>query len=149
MARRRLSGQQGREGFTHLEVLVAMLLVGLVTPILVGSLMGSMRHARRAQISSVASAWLAGEVDYLRARCYQHLAPSTRKVTQSTLQAGEPALPDGFGAALITLEREGHARYKATLSLHRTDWTGPGPPEPPALATVTYVGDLRVAGACP
>ncbi len=31
-------------GFTHIEILVAMLVIGLVTPVMIGSLIGSLRQ---------------------------------------------------------------------------------------------------------
>ncbi len=136
-------------GFTHIEILVAMLVIGLVTPVMIGSLIGSLRQARRSQDSGAAAAWLQGEVDYLRAQCFERLTPSTRKATLAAMRAGEPSLPHGFAAALIRLESAGVARLKATVSLYKNDWTGAEPADPPMLSTTTYIGDIRVAGACP
>lgn len=136
-------------GFAHVEILVAILIIGLTTPMMIGSLVGSLRQARRSQDSGAAAAWLQGEVDYLRAQCFERLSPSTRKASRAAMRAGEPSLPDGFGAAVIRLETAGAARLKASVSLYKTDWTGTAPADPPVLSTTTYIGDIRVAGNCP
>ena len=136
-------------GFTYIEILVAMLVIGLVTPVMIGSLVGSLRHARRSQDTGAAAAWLQGEVDYLRSQCFERLGPSTRKASRGGMRAGEPSLPDGFAAALIRLEADDAARLRATVSLYKADWSGATPADPPVLSTTTYIGDIRVAGNCP
>ncbi len=139
----------GALGFTYIEVLVAILIIGLVTPILIGGLIGSLTHARRSQDHGAAAAWLQGEIDYLRGQCYGGLSPSTRKVTPSALRDGEPLMPEGFAAALVQINAAGDARLKATVSLYRKDWAGAVPVGPPTLSTTTYIGDIRMAGSCP
>jgi hypothetical protein len=96
----------------------------------------------------VATAWAQGEIDYLRRMCYSRLSPSTRKVTASSLQPGEPQLPDGF-AAVVQLEPAGVANLRATVSLHRAGRQGEVSDGPPVLTATTYVGDIRVATLCP
>lgn len=139
----------GPGGFTYIEVLVAILIIGLVTPILIGSLVGSLTHARRSEESGAAAAWVQGEIDFLRGQCYARLGPSRRKATPATLQAGEPRLPAGFAAGHIRLEAAGAANLKATVGLHKKDWTGDDPIDLPVFRATTYIGDIRVAGSCP
>ncbi|MGH2375196.1 MAG: type II secretion system protein [bacterium] len=136
-------------GFTYIEVLVAILVIGLVTPVFIGGLLGSLTHARRAQDHGAATAWLQGEVDYLRGQCYERLGPSTRKVTSQTLRPGEPRLPAGFVAALVRIDATAEALFQVTASLFRKDWAGDTPVDRPAYSTTTYIGDVRVWGSCP
>jgi type II secretory pathway pseudopilin PulG len=139
----------GMRGFSQIEVLVAMLIIGLATPYLLGGIIGSLTRARSAQDQGAATAWVQGEVDYLRRMCYDRLGPSTRKVTPLTVQGGEPQLPQGFAAAFVQLEPAGPANLRATVSLYKADWNAPVPSAAPALSTSTYIGDIRVATLCP
>lgn len=135
-------------GLSQIEVLVAMLIIGLATPYLMGGIIGSLTRARTSQDQSAATAWVQGEVDHLRRLCYERLSPSTRKVTAATLQSGEPQLPNGF-AAYVRLEPAGPANLRATVSLYKADWSGPAPEAAPILSTSTYIGDIRIATLCP
>ncbi len=139
----------GASGFTLVEVLVAMIIVGLVTPFLMSGLISSLARARQSHDRGTATAWTQAEIEYLRSRCYERLSPSMRKIGRSTRQAGEPGLPDGFAAAEVRLESAGSTGLKATVSLYKRDWSGLEPGGPPSLTTSTYVADIRVAGACP
>lgn len=147
------SGARGAHGFTHIEVLIAILIIGMATPIFVGGLVGSLSGARRSQERGVAVAWLQGEVDALRAQCFSTISPSVRKITSSALRADEPPLPAGFAAALVRItpaDGAGDAPLlRVTLGLYRRDWEAGEPPEPPVVSLVTYLSDLRVAGVCP
>lgn len=144
-------GSAGRPlgGFSHVEVLVAMLIIAMATPLLLGGIMGSLARARLSRDRGAAAVWLQGEIEYLRLQCYQRLAPSARKVTPVTLQPGEPSLPAGAAAGYVLLEPAGDALLKATISLYRKDWGPPAPVARPLAETATYIGDLRVAAACP
>jgi prepilin-type N-terminal cleavage/methylation domain-containing protein len=147
------SGARGARGFTHIEVLIAILIIGMATPIFVGGLVGSLSGARRSQERSVAVAWLQGEVDALRARCFSTLSPSVRKITRATLRADEPPLPAGFAVALVRITPAGGPGgaplLRATVGLYRRDWEAAESAEPPVASVTTYLSDLRVAGACP
>ncbi len=136
-------------GFTQIEVLTAMLIIGIATPFLMGAVIGGLTQARHSQDRGLATAWVQGEIDFLRLRCYERLSPSARKVMPSTLQAGELPLPPGFAAAYVRLDSAGPALLRATVSLYRKDWTGAAPIDPPYEAISTYVGDVRTAGLCP
>ncbi len=139
----------GAGGFTLVEVLVAMTIVALVTPFLFGGLISSLTHARQAQNRGATTAWAQAEIEFLRVQCFQRLAPAARKLTPTTLQTGEPALPDGFAAGFVRLDSAGPSSLKATVSLYERDWSGSDPTGIPSFTTTTYIADIRVAGACP
>jgi type II secretory pathway pseudopilin PulG len=136
-------------GFSQIEVLVAILIIGLATPYLLGGIIGSLTRARSSQDEGVATAWVQGEVDYLRRLCYDRLEPSTRKLTPRTIQAGEPQLPQGFAAALVQIQPAGPALLRATVGLYKADWNGSTPPTAAAFSTSTLIGDIRVVALCP
>jgi hypothetical protein len=136
-------------GFTQVEVLTAMLVIGIAVPFLMGAVIGGLTQARHSQDRGVATAWVQGEIDLLRLRCYGALAPSDRKVTPSTLEAGELPPPPGFAAGYVRLDSAGPALLRATVSLYRMDWTGAVPEDPAYATTTTYIGDVRTAGLCP
>ncbi len=125
-----------------------MMIVGLVAPFVMGGLISSLRHARQSQDRGATTAWAQAEIEFLRAQCYPDLAPAVRKITPATLYPGEPPLPAGFAAALVRIDPAGTALLKATVNLYAADWSGR---EPPAayFTTSTFIGDFRVAGACP
>jgi hypothetical protein len=143
------SRTSGARGLSHVEVLVAMLIIGLATPMLMSGIMGSLTRARRSYDQGAATAWVQGEVDFLRRQCYEGLRPGSRRVTASELAPGEPPLPEGFAAARVLIEPAGPRYLRATVGLYKDDWPGEAPPGSPVLATTTLIGDLRVAGMCP
>ena len=64
MTRRSLSPRRRRvpvgnrgEGFTLIEVLMAMTIVALVTPFLIGGLISSLTHTRQSEDRGAATAW--------------------------------------------------------------------------------------------
>jgi hypothetical protein len=126
-----------------------MLIIGLATPMLMGGIIRSLTQTRRSYDQGAATAWVQGEVEFLRRQCYDRLQPSSRKVTPASLDAGEPPLPQGFAAAYVQIDRAGPGLLRATVALYQRDWPPGVPPGTPAVQTTTYVGDLRVAGMCP
>ena len=142
--------RQGAErGVSHIEVLVAMLIVGLATPFLLGGITGSLTQAGRSYERGAATAWVQGQIEALRRGCYESLRVAERKITPPTTLPGEPPLPDGFGAGTVRIEDAGPALRRISVAVYRRDWATPAPPERPVLETTTFIGDLRVAGACP
>jgi type II secretory pathway pseudopilin PulG len=136
-------------GFTQIEVLTAMLVIGIATPFLMGAIIGGLTQARHSQDRGVATAWAQGEIDWLRLRCYGRLTPSSRKVTPSTIEAGELPPPPGFAAGYVQLDAAGPALLKVTVSLYRQGWNGAAPTRLPYATASTYIGDTRTAGLCP
>jgi prepilin-type N-terminal cleavage/methylation domain-containing protein len=139
----------GAGGFTLVEVLIAMTIVALVTPFLFGGLITSLTHARQSEDRGAATAWAQAQIELLRGRCFERLAPLARKIVPASLQPGEPPLPTGFAAGTLRLEPAEPAGLKAIVSVYTRDWPGRDPPGPAAFTTSTYLADLRVAGACP
>lgn len=135
-------------GFTQIEVLTAMLIIGIATPFLMGAVSGGLTQARHSQDRGLATLWAQGEIDFLRLRCYERLAPSSRKVMPSALEAGELPPPPGFTAGYVRLDSAGPALLKVAVSLYRKDWTGAAPIGPPYVTASTYIGDVRTAGLC-
>jgi type II secretory pathway pseudopilin PulG len=136
-------------GVSHIEVLIAMLIVGLATPFLLGGITGSLTQAGRSYERGAAAAWVQGQIEALRRGCYESLGASQRKITPSTVLTGEPVLPDGFGAGAVRIEDAGPALRRISVAIYRRDWATAAPPERPVLETTTFVADLKVAGACP
>ncbi len=136
-------------GFTQIEVLTAMLIIGLATPFLMGGVLGGLRQAHHSQQHAAATTWVQGEIDTLRRRCFAELRPSARIVTPQSLAADDLPLPAGFQAGMVEITASQPALLRASVSLYEHAWSGPAPHEPPVLSVTTYVADLRVAGQCP
>lgn len=141
--------RRGQAGFTQIEVLTAMLIIGLATPFLMGGVLGGLRQAHHSQQYAAATAWVQGEIDALRRRCFTDLGPSVRIVTPQSLAPGDLPLPAGFQTGIVEISAAQPGLLSATVSLFQHAWSGPAPPEPPLLSVTTYVGDLKVAGQCP
>ena len=140
-------GSQG--GFTQIEVLTAMLIIGLATPFLLGGVVGGLRQAHHSQQHAAATTWVQGEIDTIRRRCFIELRPSVRILTPQSLAAGDLPLPAGFEAGTVEITVSQPELLRASVSLYEHAWSGPAPHEPPVLSVTTYVADLRVAGQCP
>jgi len=136
-------------GFTQIEVLTAMLIIGIATPFLMTGVMAGLRQARHSQDHAAAAVWVQGEIEVLRRQCFEQLHPGVRKVISEALEPGELVLPPGFEAAGVELRPEGPALLRATVNLYRRDWTGAAPAGPVLMSASTYIADVRVAGQCP
>jgi type II secretory pathway pseudopilin PulG len=143
------AARRSEAGFTQIEVLTAMLIIGLATPFLMGGVLGGLRQAHHSQQHAAATAWVQGEIDALRRRCFTDLGPSVRTVTPQSLAPGDLPLPAGFQAGVIEIAAAQPGLLRATVSLYQHAWSGSTPREPALLSVTTYVGDLRVAGQCP
>src|SRR5438445_6711490 len=148
---RRDSGRRASPaaGFTQIEVLTAMLIIGLVTPFLMTGVMGGLRQARHSQDHATAAAWVQGEIETLRRQCFERLHLGLRKVTSEALEPGELAPPPGFEASGVALLPEGPSLLRATVNLYRHDWAAAAPSGPAFMGASTYIADVRVAGQCP
>src|SRR2546425_9048718 len=92
-------GASQAAGFTQIEVLTAMLIIGLATPFLMTGVMGGLRQARHSQDHATAAAWVPGEIETLRRQSFERLHPGSRKATSAGVEPGEPGLPPGSEAA--------------------------------------------------
>lgn len=156
---RALASWSGRGGFTLVELLVTMLILGLATPLMMGAIVGSLTITRQqSQDRSAATLWMQGEIEFLRRLCSPLPEPGW-KVPHPTLR-GEPALPavvEGRAgtapdAGYVEVEPAGPAMQRVTVYYYKTDW-GPGPrPDPdvypPDASTTTYVAEI-FTGRCP
>jgi hypothetical protein len=138
---------RGTGGFGQIEVLTAMLIIGVSAPFVMGAVLGALTETHHSRDRGAATAWVQGELDFLRGQCYVRLRPSDRKVTPDITEPGELPPPAGFPAASVRLEVAGPALLRATVGLYRHDWIG-APTEPPFLAMSTYLADIRIAGLC-
>ena len=136
-------------GFTQIEVLTAMLIIGLATPFLMGGVLGGLRQAHHSQQHAAATTWVQGEIDALRRQCFTDLRPSVRTLTPQSRPTNDLPLPAGFQAGVVEIAAVEPALLRATVSLYQRAGPGSTPREPPLLSVTTYVGDLRVAGQCP
>lgn len=136
-------------GFTQIEVLTAMLIIGLATPFLMGGVLGGLRQAHHSQQHAAAAAWVQGEIDALRRQCFTELKPSVRILTPQSNATADLPLPAGFQAGVVELTSTEPALLRATVSLYQQAWSGAAPADPPLLSVTTYLADLRVAGQCP
>lgn len=143
------TARRSEGGFTQIEVLTAMLIIGLATPFLMGGVLGGLRQAHHSQQNAAAATWVQGEIDALRRQCFNELSPSVRVLTPQSLAPGDLPLPAGFQAGTVEIAAAQPALLSATVSLYERTWSGPAPHEPPLLSVTTYIGDLRVAGQCP
>ena len=148
-------------GFTLVEVLVAMLIIGLTTPLLMGAVIGSLTRTRESQGRSSATVWVQGEIEYLRRLCYAGLLTGIgttypRKVTGSA-QPGEPLLPTVLegryslapDAGYVQVASIGPALLRVSVSYYESDWGAAlVPPGPGELSAATYVAQL-FSGRCP
>lgn len=125
-----------------------MLLLSLATPFLLTGILHGLAQVRHSRDSATAAAWMQGELEIMRARCYADLRPTVRKVTAATAGPGELAPPAGFAVALVTLEPAGPVLLRASIAVYRHDWAGDEPPEAPAMASSTFISDVRSAGQC-
>lgn len=151
---------RGSRGFTLVEVLIAMLIIGLTTPLLMGSLIGGLTRTRDSQTRSAATVWVQGEMEYLRRLCYRTLLTGIgttypRKVTRANNQAGEPLLPAVLerryavapDAGYVEVVASAPALLQVRVSYFEDDW-GAGTPPPGDLVAVTYVAEA-FSGRCP
>lgn len=144
------SRQRVEEGFSLIELLVAIVIVSFIALGAFEWLIGGLTRTARTSAHGAAVSWAQGEIDYMRRQCFEQLKPGDRKVTAETLQPGEPPLPPGLQAAYVKLEAESAAHFRASVFVYKEDWPGDvPPPDSLVLETTTFIGDVRVAGGCP
>jgi prepilin-type N-terminal cleavage/methylation domain-containing protein len=136
-------------GFTLVEVVVAMAIVGLVAATALGGLLNAMTETRRGYDRAQAAAWVQSELDFLRVQGYGIAATVTpRRIPDPTDPANdpttgylpdygglqEPRIPEGFAQAEVEVtEVAGLPLKRLAVRLYRT------PSSPPYTILVTYV----------
>jgi prepilin-type N-terminal cleavage/methylation domain-containing protein len=150
-----------RRGFSLVEVLAAMLIIGVTTPLLMGSIIGGLTRARDSQTRSATTVWVQGEIEYVRRSCYNALLSGIgsrypRKVTRSNLEPGEPKLPAVLeqrdlvapDAGYVQVSTAAPALLTVTVSYYENDWGGAAtPPAPGDVVATTYVAET-FSGPC-
>ncbi len=154
------------QGYNLVEVLVAMLIIGITTPLLMGSVIGSLTRTRESQGRSAATIWVQGEVESLRRQCYGDLLQDIgsvypRKVTAATnRQGGEPILPatlegrdsvapDAGYVQVVKLEPALLPLLQITVSYYASDWGSEVvPPAPGDVVATGYIAEV-FSGRCP
>lgn len=142
-----MSSKRARDGFTLVEVVVAIALLGVVSTTILGGLLYGMTEARRGKLRGEAAAWVQSELDYLRLQGYSFipsvgtervLTQTTGYTTYGSLQ--EPRIPAGFHRARILAEdTSGLPLRKLTIILYET------PDSPPYTILSTYVANFTQA----
>jgi prepilin-type N-terminal cleavage/methylation domain-containing protein len=152
-------------GFTLIEVLVAAVFLGVFATIFLGGIIGSLSFSRRSQDTSGASAWIQGEIEFVRRQCFASLTPSWSHMIRvsPTPQPGEAPPPAGFAAGYVQIDDQiddqinssGTHLLQARICLSKVDWAGGCPPPDIFLSpndmplnVVTYVADIRRGLSC-
>lgn len=137
-----MQSQRGQRGFTLLEAVVAVALLGILAPTVLGGLLFGIAQARGSLDRAAADAWAQEELDYLLIQGYSGLTvPTTRTLTQTAGYTNygaisEPQIPAGFDHAVISLQAVAGASAKQlTVTLYR------GPSTPP-ISTATFISNL-------
>ncbi len=142
-----------QSGFTLIEVVVAMAILGLIATSVLGGILTSMTEARRGYNRAQAAAWVQSELDFLRVQGYGIPTTATpRRIPDPTDPANdpttgylpsyggidEPRIPDGFYQAEIEVTNDptGLPLKRLAVRLYQT------PDAPPYTILVTYVSQF-------
>ena len=132
--------EDGPCGFTMIETIVSVGLLGVISITVLGGLLFGMTQARSGLNRAGAAAWAQAEFDYLRVQGYANLAAGTRTLTQTTGYTtygsiAEPPIPAGFDHAVVTIGAVATPPVKqVTVTLYQTASS--------AYTTIsTYVGN--------
>lgn len=132
--------RRGVVGFTMIETIVSVGLLGVIALTVLGGLLFSMTQAHGGLNRASAAAWAQAEFDYMRVQGYANLAAGTRTLTQTTGYTtyggiAEPRIPAGFDHAVVTISAVASPPVKqATVTLYQAPSS--------AYATLsTYVGN--------
>jgi prepilin-type N-terminal cleavage/methylation domain-containing protein len=125
---------RGERGFTLVETMVTVSILGMLATYVLGGIMSSMTSARRAYVRAQAAAWVQSELDFLRVQGYG-IATGTRNIPDTTNPANDPAtgylpnygtlaeprIPDGFQQAQIVVsDVSGLPLKQLTVRLYET-----------------------------
>ena len=126
---------RGQQGFTLLEVLVAMLMLTATAVMLTQGYMVALSRVDETGDHSVGASWVQATIDYLRNQGYSVSGAWTE--TSSSCTDPEPCLPAGFSQATIAVTNTATPGLKQIdITLFRQGIASP------FLAATTYAADL-------
>lgn len=135
-----------QSGFTLVEVVVALAILGVSAAMALGGLLFGMTQAQRASARAQGGAWMQAELDYLRSQGFAGLADDVAAGTRTLTQTGgyttygslaEPQIPPGADRANVRVtDVAGMPLRLVTAAL----FDDPG--SIPALVSSTYVTPL-------
>ena len=132
--------KEGAWGFTLIETIVSVGLLGILALTVLGGLLFGMTQAHGGLNRAGAAAWAQAEFDYLRVQGYANLAAGTRTLTQTTGyttygSVAEPTIPAGFDHAVVTISAVASPPVKqVTVTLYQS-------PSSTYATLGTYVGN--------
>lgn len=100
----------GSGGFTIVETVIAIALLGILGIFVLGGLLFGMTQARAGQNRAAAASWAQAELAFLSLEGYANLAvPTTWTLTQTTGYTtfgaiSEPQIPAGFDHAVVSVQ---------------------------------------------
>jgi len=127
-------------GFTLIETIVSMALLGVIALTVLGGLLFGMTQAHSGLNRAAAAAWAQTEMDYIRAPGYRGLSTGSRTLTPTSGYTtygniSEPQIPTGFDHATITITAVAGLPVKqAAVTLYQT-------PSSVYATFITYVSD--------
>lgn len=120
------AGACGGRGFTMIETIASVALLGVVALTVLGGLLFSMTQAHSGLNRAGAAAWAQAELDYLRVQGYTNLAAGSHTLTQNSGYTtygalSEPQIPAGYDHAVITVSPvTGLLVKQATATLYQS-----------------------------
>lgn len=144
-----MSRSESSCGFSLIEVVVTVAILGLIATTVLGGLLSTMTESRRGFNRAQAVAWVQSELDFLRMQGYgiantvtpRHIPDTSDPANDATTgylpdygSLQEPRIPPGFYQAEIEVADVGTLPLKRlTVRLYRTAGS------PPYTILVTYV----------
>ncbi len=123
------------QGFSLIEVVVSIAILGLIATTVMGGLLSSMTETRRGYNRAQAFAWVQSELDFLRVQGYGIATTTSRLIPDTSNPANdpttgylpnygalaEPHVPDGFYQAEIAVTQvTGLPVKQLTVRLYQT-----------------------------
>jgi len=142
-----LNSRRNGRGFTLIEVVVAVAVLGMVATTVLGGVLFSLTQSRRAFVRAQAAAWVQSELDFLRAQGYgipvttaPRRFPDTTQANNGYIDYGnllEPRVPAGFYQAGVEVTAvSGLPLKRLVVRLYQT------PTSQPYTILVTYVSNF-------